>query len=153
MRIMTALCACRFVAQIQALVSVSRKTLPYFADAKPIPLACESFAQALRAKYGMLSLSSFAAPTVLGSVRSEKQGRTRRSAAICASATLSQRRSCCNLKQYEDGGSVSKFLTRGSTLARFKKRDTHRPTATAAPKVRIQEGWNGRASRRGSTMH
>ena len=65
---MTAVCACRFVAQIQTLVSVSRKALPYFADAKRIPLACESLAQALHAKSGMLSLSSFAAPTVSNSV-------------------------------------------------------------------------------------
>ena len=59
---MAALCAFRFVAQIQALVCVSRKSLPYFADAKLIPLACESLPQALHAKSGMLSLSSFAAP-------------------------------------------------------------------------------------------
>ena len=62
MRIMTALCACRFVAWIQALVRVSRKALPYFADAKLIPLACESLSQPLHAKSGMLSLRSFAAP-------------------------------------------------------------------------------------------
>src|SRR4051794_2753777 len=88
---MTALRAFRFVAQIQTLVSVSRKLLPYFADAKLILLAGESLPQPLHAKYGMLSLSSFAASTVLGSIRSEKQGRARRSAAACASATLSQR--------------------------------------------------------------
>ena len=64
MRIMTAPGAFRFVAQIQTLVSVSRKRLPYFADAKLIPLARESLPQPLHAKYGMLSLSSFAAPTV-----------------------------------------------------------------------------------------
>ena len=68
MRIMTALCACRFVAQIQTLVWLSRKALPYFADAKRIPLARESLAQPLHAKSGMLSLRSFAAPTVFNSV-------------------------------------------------------------------------------------
>ena len=62
MRSMTAFCGFRFVAQIQTLVRVSRKALPYFADAKLIPLACESLAQPLHAKSGMLSLRSFAAP-------------------------------------------------------------------------------------------
>ena len=62
MRFMTALCACRFVAQIQTLVSVSRKALPYFADAKPIPLAYNCLPQPLHAKSGMLSLRPFAAP-------------------------------------------------------------------------------------------
>jgi hypothetical protein len=94
--IMTVLCAFRFVAQIQSLVRVLRKLLPYFADAKLIPLAYESLAGPLHAKSGVLSLRSFAAPTVFGSVRSGNQGRARRSAAVCASATPSQRWSGCN---------------------------------------------------------
>jgi hypothetical protein len=59
---MTAARAFRIVAQIQTLVLISRKPLPYFAQPKPIPLAYDSLRQPLRAKYGMLSLGSFAAP-------------------------------------------------------------------------------------------
>ena len=86
----------RIVAQIQTLVFEMRKPLPYFADAKPIPLAYNSLRQPLRAKYGMLSLDPFAAPAVIAPVRIENQGRTRKSAAVCTLATLSQRRSGCN---------------------------------------------------------
>jgi hypothetical protein len=41
------------------------KVVSYFADAKLIPLAYDSLPQPLHAKYGMLSLRPFAAPTVL----------------------------------------------------------------------------------------
>ena len=96
MGIITAPCTCRFVAQIQTLVSVSQKALPYFADAKLVPLAYNSLLQPLHAKYAMISLRSFAAPTAFNSVRSENQGRACRSAAVCALATLSQRWMSCN---------------------------------------------------------
>jgi hypothetical protein len=72
------------------------KAAAVFADAKPIPLAYNSLRQPLRAKYGMLSLGSFAAPKAFTSARIESQRRTRRPAAACTLATLSQRRSGCN---------------------------------------------------------
>ena len=97
MRIMTALCAFRFVAQIQTLVSVLRKALPYFADAKLIPLAYNCLPQPLHAKSGMLSLRSFAAPHGFQfGFEARIKGWTRRSAAVCALATPSQRWSGCN---------------------------------------------------------
>ena len=64
---MTAVGPFRFVIQIQTLVSITRKPLPYFADAKPIRLAYNSLPQPLHATYDMLSIASFAAPKVIGS--------------------------------------------------------------------------------------
>jgi hypothetical protein len=41
---------------------------------------------------------------------------------------------------------VLKFLNAGVQASRgSKKRNTRQPAATAAPKVNVQEGWNGRA--------
>src|SRR4051812_36450512 len=88
---MTAVGPFRFVIQIQTLVSITRKPLAYLADARPIRLAYDSLPEPLHATYGMLSLGRSQRLRLSVQQRTENQRRARRSAAVRALATLSQR--------------------------------------------------------------
>jgi hypothetical protein len=141
MRIMTALCACRFVAQIQTLVRVSRKPLPYFADAKPIPLACNCLPRPLHAKSGMLSLRSFAAPHGFhfGFEARSKGGRAdrRRYARWRHLPSDGRVATHSNMRMVE----LCRNFSRGPFKVRAVQKEKYaRPTATTAPKVNGQEG-------------
>ena len=128
---MTACCVVRFVAQIQSLVSVLRKLPPYFADAKLIPLAYESLPWPLHARYGMLSLRSFAAPHGFqfgfearikgGHANRRRYARQRRFPSDGRVAAHSDMRTAVLCRNFSNGP---------SGLVK-KKRDEHGPAAAA----------------------
>ena len=138
MRNMTAIRTFRIVAQIQTLVLILRKRLRYFTDATPIPLAYNSLRQPLRAKYGMLSLGSFAAPKAFTSARIESQRRTRRPAAACTLATFPSDGRVATHSNMRTAVLCRNFSDEASRLM-VHKRNTHRP-APAAPKVNESRG-------------
>src|ERR1700712_3096097 len=139
---MAALCACRFVAQIQTLVAVSRKALPYFADAKLIPLAYNCLPQALHAKSGMLSLRSFAAPhgCQFGFEARTKGGRADRRRYACWRHLPSDGRVAThsNMRMVE----LCRNFSRGAFKVRNRSKREIRTgrTATTAPEVNGSRG-------------